>query len=419
MKKFTLLLIVVLIIAGTVYAQDKYLYEPPFEWKSPEIMAQGSSFTANAAGYDSLFTNPAGFRFGKDGKGGDLNLITVQPTWTANTFEILTGLGVLPDEDATDDTIDDSGDSGSVDILSVVMDQVTSNGLGAGAQTSIGWVGRGLGLGTAVSVDSYFPQAESVLGANGQVWATVAFVGGYTVQFDFLGANIKIGGDLRPMYRIKIDNIDLDTASSFMAEDDTSTESEEMDLTGIPLLAGTAFGIDAGMQATWGWITLGASLRDIGNTTFTYQKSDVGTFLDNSGSMTNAVAYGDAADELEYKTPGSLRLGVSLHPYIPFLSFLVDPIVHAEYTAYLVGDDFYEDGWTQGSMWSRVDVGAEVTLIKLLKLRGGYQGGYLSAGFGLDLLFLEVNAAIYSNEIGAYSGDEQSMGGSLNVSLRF
>jgi hypothetical protein len=66
-----------------------------------------------------------------------------------------------------------------------------------------------------------------------------------------------------------------------------------------------------------------------------------------------------------------------------------------------------------------LNLGADVTLLKMLSLRTGLNGGYLTAGAGLDLLFMEVNVAVFSQETGLYAGDERVMGGSVDFSLRF
>ena len=60
MKRLTLLLLVFTICASA-FGETTKVYEPRFIPQSAEIMAQGGSFSANAKGYYSLFTNPAAF----------------------------------------------------------------------------------------------------------------------------------------------------------------------------------------------------------------------------------------------------------------------------------------------------------------------------------------------------------------------
>lgn len=51
----------------------------------------------------------------------------------------------------------------------------------------------------------------------------------------------------------------------------------------------------------------------------------------------------------------------------------------------------------------------------LLNLRGGLNQGYVTYGAGIDLWFLQVDATVYSNELGTYAGQDRS--DNYNVSL--
>jgi hypothetical protein len=381
MKKLLIAILMISLLGGFLTAETMK-YDAPLLWKAPELMAQGNSTTANVTGYNSLFTNPAGFRM----KGGDLNLVTIQPTWAMELFNFMAD---MEDPDKTE--------------VEAILDQITSNGLGAGAQTSVGYVGRGLGLGGFMSVDAFFPRSESTLGARGDIYATAGMVAGYSLGFDALGWNWKVGADIRPMVRYLIDDVSITTITDLMGDSETPEPVE--------YYQGFGMGFDFGVQANWRLLTLGMSLRDIGHTKFAYTIGnldvDAGTLDDTGVEVTDT-----------YAAPMTLRLGAAVHPKIPFLSFLADPQVHAEVAIPLVNEDNYSD-YNIGSFWTRLNLGADVTLLKMLSLRTGLNGGYLTAGAGLDLLFMEVNVAVFSQETGLYAGDERVMGGSVDFSLRF
>ncbi|MEW5814736.1 MAG: hypothetical protein AB1798_04970, partial [Spirochaetota bacterium] len=64
---------IVLAISGNTETNE--VIAPPFVPLIPEIMGQGGASTAIAHGYNSLFTNPAGF--GR--KGGSLTIVSANP----------------------------------------------------------------------------------------------------------------------------------------------------------------------------------------------------------------------------------------------------------------------------------------------------------------------------------------------------
>ena len=61
MRQKLLITGLLIVIGLRAFAQNDVEYEPKFQPQSPQIMAQGGSFTANAKGYNALFMNPAGF----------------------------------------------------------------------------------------------------------------------------------------------------------------------------------------------------------------------------------------------------------------------------------------------------------------------------------------------------------------------
>jgi hypothetical protein len=95
-----------------------------------------------------------------------------------------------------------------------------------------------------------------------------------------------------------------------------------------------------------------------------------------------------------------IRLGASFHPDLGGFSFLIDPTIHAEVANFLTL-------WREARMAKEAgetytvylgDVlafGAEVRLLRFLKLRAGYYRGNVSLGVGAKLLFLDANVAAY------------------------
>ncbi len=403
MKKITLILIIATSLSLSLFGEVKFNYDAPFGWMSPEVMAQGGSYTAIASGFNSLMTNPAGFAMSKkykykatvDENGervvekmekGEVTILSVLPWAMINPFTFADDLS--------------SGES----IEKAIINQSSSNGLGAGAQFGGGYVGRGFGFGLITTVDALFPKTDIATGIIGDVNITTAFVAGYAHKFELGPIGLSVGADIRPMWRIKARDVNINTILGLVGGD-------EVDLSAIEVLTGFAIGFDAGVIAEWEFISLGLSMRDIGHTRYLYSKTDVESLQSDPFS-------GDDYSGLDYVTPMTMRIGLGIHPDLGAAKKFIDPKIHAEYVIPMVDYDSVAM-FEEQSFWANLNVGAEVKLLSFLALRAGYSGGYLSAGVGLDLYIMELNAAIFSKEAGSHAGSSQQMGASVELAFRF
>jgi len=64
-------------------------------------------------------------------------------------------------------------------------------------------------------------------------------------------------------------------------------------------------------------------------------------------------------------------------------------------------------------------MGAEVQFLRILSLRAGLNRGWVSVGCGLDLLFLDLDAAVFTEELGELPGDLPRSGFSFSAAIRF
>jgi len=388
-----------MITAGALFAGDKY-YSSPFAWYSPEIMAQGGSFMANAQGYNALLTNPAAFakyrekerKNGEVKRKGELTILSTNMSFSGDIFSFMEDY-----RNGTEET----------PMIEMVLNQVTSNGMGAGVQIGTGYVGRGVGIGLMSVVEGDFPQAETTLGLTGDITMTTGLVAGYAHPFNLGPVKLVVGGDIRPMYRMSIPGIDI---SSFLGSvsGDSDGGSGDISFTDVDAMAGLGVGFDAGADVIWRDLTFSLVMRDIGNTRYFYKPLPTLAGLEFSG----------AEIEDTYITPWTLNFGLAYHPVMGKLNKFIDTTVHGAFTQPLVFEDNLI-GYDSQSFWTRLDLGAEVVLLSSVALRAGLQGGYFTAGFGLDLFFLELNGALYSEELGSHAGDQPKMGGSLEFAIRF
>lgn len=79
---------------------------------------------------------------------------------------------------------------------------------------------------------------------------------------------------------------------------------------------------------------------------------------------------------------------------------------------------FLKDDPLERNKMLNVGIGAEVTLLKCISLRGGVSEGYLNCGAGLRLFGLNIDASIYGKELGMEPGATSQLNASLSIGIR-
>jgi len=379
--------------AGSLFAADRY-YAPAFTWTSPEVKGQGGSFIANGSGYNSLLVNPASFgkyrekeKNGEMKKRGEVTLLSIVAAYSGDIFNFMS-------ENRTSDK----------PLVELILDQVTSNGMGASFQVGGGYVGRGIGIGIMSVAGFDAPPVETTLGVTADLNWTTGLVAGYAYPFELNQFKLIVGGDIRPMYRFTAQNIDIASLTS----SSSSSGGSDVSFTNVAAMGGIGVGFDLGADLYWRDLIGSLTMRDIGNTRYFYKP------------LTSAfgMEFSDAEVKDIYITPWTLNFGVSYNPTLGKINKFMDATVHGSFSQPLIREDSI-NGYKAQSFWSKLDLGAEVVLLSSVALRAGLQGGYFTAGFGLDLMFLEINGALYAEETGSHAGDQPQMGGSLEFAVRY
>ncbi len=383
MKRTITILLILLLAGSVVFAQRLDAAAP----KDARSMAMGGAFVAMSEGYQSLYGNPAAFA----DKKAELTLISVNP-WVY--VKPTTGNLTAFQEVAA--SIDDP-----TAIIGPLTGLIKDNGVGAGLSAGLGWVGKGLGLGLLGGGEVYI-SGETLLGSAGTLDAQIAAVVGIGVPLKLGPFLFQVGGDIRPYLRMTGEIVGTDLLGSI-------TGGTEFDPMALPVDIGFGLAVDLGAKLEVGkFVSVGLAIRDIST------KQNFATAL--LGDVLTALEVGNLpeGDAAAYTLSPNITIGASVTPIPVFLRKLVDVTVTAEIQDPLkVIND-------KSSMWNLFHVGAEADLLGgLLALRTGVNKGYVSLGAGLDLLLIEVNVAVFTEELGRRPGDQGRTGVSAEVAIRF
>lgn len=349
--------------------------EYPYVYKSARAMGMGGAYTAVGGRVDALFYNPAGLINIPKDKGWEVNLVNVSAEVGTNAIDFVDDMG-----DAFD-TLDLNGDGSTSDDELKAVNDVLARYRGKNMHvriadfTSIGKAGNtfafGIGAVGSGRIDAMPHQgfgSEGLLEVNSDL--TYGAVGGVSFA---LKDGVFLGLGLKQLHRESI--IHNFTAREMVEKQDTLDDYITEDLK----KEGDATGFDAGLiwkfaPSSWWRPSIGVSAMNIGDLDF----KEAGVI------------------------PMTVNAGFAVNPNISAfrsLTFAVDYIdVLEKYT-----ED--KDGA------KRLRYGAELQLFDIwpieLALRAGMYEGYPTYGADLRLLTLLVSYAHYTEEVGAYAGQEK------------
>jgi len=386
MKKFLLILIVVSITVGVTFSQTSITGVTS---RDARAMGMGGAFRVFSDGYSSFFGNPAGFA-----GMGSLTLLDLS-TWAY----------IRP----TSSTINDiknltNGSMSDTDILTMMGNMIGQNGFGAGTSVGLGWAGKGFALGANVILDVPIGGAFP-LGTKVAAVSQADGVLGFGIPFKFGIFGIKFGIDGRVFYRLNAPSPGwtfVDIATGLMGGGSTDTLFQNLKLYG-----GYGFAADAGAVFNIGPILFGFSARDLG---LAFKMKQI--------SLYDLTIGGFSAIPIDGTIPFTLTpqyaagLGMRL-----FENGLFEPSIYAEVEDPInlitkstnITSDFFMD----------LHLGAQLRLLRFITLRGGLNKGWYSLGAGIDLSLLEIDAAVFTEEMGLYPGNKGRTGISIQAAIRF
>ena len=369
--------------------------------KTAKSMGMGGSFRVFSTGYDTFFGNPAGFATPK----GSLTIADIA-TWayfkpTQSNIE---------KAQAIIDKMQTSTNGNALDsqALSYIGDWIVSNGVGAGASLGLGWAGRGFGLGLTLVTDE-IASGQSLLGATLKSQTQANAVAGIAFPISLGPVNFRLGADARAFYRLDSYNNGGDQwpfsgiATALINTPSGKTQQDAIDDTirDLYLNGGYGFAFDAGATVGIGPLSLGAMVRDYG-LEFGMGQAKVGTLLDS------------VTVPMDGTTPYVMAPTVSAGAALQFnFANVVAPSLYAE-----IGDVVGVINGGVETAWNSLHAGAELKLLNFIALRAGLNKGWVSLGAGLDLFIFEVDAALFTEELGAIPGDNGRTGIAVQAAIR-
>jgi len=392
MKRIIFVSLLFLLAAGSLFAQTRLDAAAP---KDARTMAMGGAFVAMSQGYQSLYGNPATYA----DKTAEFTLMSVTP-WvyvrpTTDTLALFQSMAASVS----------SGSSNPADVIDPLSDLITDNGFGGGISAGLGWVGKGLGLGLIGSGEAYV-YGDTLLGATGRLDGQISAIVGVGAPLQLGPFRIQIGGDVRPYLRATGPIVGTDLLGLMTGK---QTDGSSFDAMSIPVDLGFGLAVDLGARIDFGTLaSVGLAVRDI-STKQNFSQTTLGDVLDSLGG--GALPAGTTT---EYPIYPNVTLGASLSPIPVRLRSIVDVTLIAEIQDPV---NVYMD---RASIWNVFHAGVETNLLGgLFALRGGINKGWLSLGAGFHLLVMEVNVAVFTEELGPRPGDQPRTGVSVEAAIRF
>ncbi len=386
MKRMILIFAAFAIMVSVVPAQTAI---PGVTPKDARSMGMGGAFRVFSDGFSSFYGNPAGFA-----GMGSLTLADISAwAYVKPTEDTLTNLEKLTNESTSD-----------VEIAEILGEMIGTNGFGAGASLGAGWAGKGFALGANIIMDlpvaGAFPLSTKVKTVS---QADLVLGLGIPIRMGPIG--LKIGFDGRVFYRLNAPSsgwtfVDIATALLGDGEiDDTLLQS-------LKLHAGYGFAADAGAVLNIGPLLFGFSVRDLG---LAFKMKEISVYDVIQGGPASLPTDGTIPYALtpEYAAGIGVRL---------FENRLFEPSIYAE-----VEDpvSLFSSADILTDVFNKLHAGAQLRLLRFITARAGLNKGWISVGAGIDLAMFELDAAVFTEELGLYPGNKGRSGISIQAAVRF
>lgn len=365
-KKYFFLLLVFhfsfFIISFSLYGDD--FYETPVSIISPESSALGGSHVTMNNGFSSLMNNPAGFYSAES----EFSIAEITMGLKGPVFDIA---NLIISEDLAKIPSMLKGIYVGFDLLGPV---------------SFGYIGEGLGFGM-------YSNSYSLISSSGPLTVKVAMgtevilTGGYAMRIPLPVPEtnqLDIGMLLKGSFKGE-----LSFEKSALNIMDISLETLQTE----PFNFISGVGFDLGVRYSYkNLLTFGLVGRDLFSPTIRNVYLNVNKF--SAGENPVEQIYG--------KVPMSLDVGIMYSPIFKSKNLFFSGIkVYLDYRN-AVGIWMYPELAVNPIL--NIGIGAEISMLSILSVRGGFNQGLFSAGLGLDLHYFKMNLAMFGTELSTEPG---------------
>ena len=364
-------------------AESATTREYPYLYKSPRAMGMGGAYTSIGGTVDTLFYNPAGLSLMPKDKGWEVNILNLSAE--ANND----GLNFYRDLQSALDTGDLNGDGSATDDQQRAVNDLLYNYSGkyihlrAADFSSFGRSYDSLSFGMGALVSGRFDALphqgfgpEGFLEVDADM--TTGALGGISIP---LSSRLSAGASLKYFHRESV-------MHNFSAREIVDSATDLNDLFYDDLRKkGSAVGFDAGAiwniaPNSWWRPALGVSIMNIGDLDF----GDAGTI------------------------PMTVNAGFSIRPRIEAFRSLLFAVDYVD-----IANNYTQDS----DAAKRLRYGAELQLFDRtameLALRAGMYEGYPTAGLTFRFSVIALSYTFYSEEVGAYAGQDRDKRQLLNL----
>ena len=350
----------------------------PFVMPSARFSALGGNHTAMGDDFYALFLNPAAF-------------VDVNEEFSAAEITLSTHGPLL---EIIDLFRNNSGSASNLDLSGIIGPGGFAAGFDLGGPLSLGWVGRGLGLGIFNRIRT--SAAVSGTKLRPLVSGELLFVGGYAFRIINKNSHLLDAGFLGKGFFRGLLNLEAPIFDAASLLDDPREQ---------PFGTNLGLGLDLGVRYTFREDFSAALVcYDVYSPVLVTPYESLSDFGDKSGPSGES-SYATVKRRLDMGVKYRIRSNF-IDRYISRLSVMAD----------------YHDFLDLFSLIPRnpilnVGLGVEISLLNALTFRAGITDALPAVGIGLDLSFMTLDFAIHGKELGLDPGVQSVY--ALDIGLLF
>ncbi len=423
MKRLAIAILIALVACAAVFAATEpviryddnpdYPINFAFQPTLARYNAMGQSGLALPFRVDSFYTNPAAL-----GNGGFAIAIP------SATFTLYNISRLVNDEQAMD-AIQNlaSGaedDSAAMTVLSKMLQNLGyGHNLLATADANMALQIGYVGLGTNFQLKLHGVNEASTVATQKIVpEINLAQTLGFGIRLiDEEAISLSVGASAHAIYKVYMKGIDAEKVSEMM----DSGDYEKTLLWETPAMAGYAFPIDLGVNLGFfdNQIVLSATANNLNGKYYMNSYTSAGDWansLSEDAVEAPELHVANESQEFQIETPWTLNFGVALAPKV----FLLNPTVTVDLVDMIdLVKSFGSESFRASDLLLHMNVGAELGVFDIATLRAGVNRGYWSLGAGINLPFMQIDAAYGWQEFGLELGDKPVDSFSIRCSLGF